>query len=257
MDQGLGIDVIARWGLWLLPLGILGAWAVERPLKRPAINHVVGVNVPTSEFLARGFFAWLALSIALSALSGSDANVVGLLVVQVVAVWAMLPEGDPRQLPWPEGPGGIMASLVAGIAGLLALGTGLCAAVWALSIAAPSLDWPRLQPLEGASQVVATRLLVIGVAIPFCEEVLFRYGLLGWLIPRLGRTGACVAAALVFAAAHFEDSLFLARLAGGAAMGWLYLRRRDIVAPVVVHAGANLAVLLSPSLPAWFPRLFS
>lgn len=244
----VGIDEIAAWTAWLAPLGVAGAWAIERPLTRKHADHAVGIIVPHTGHLFRSFFVCLAGYIILPPLSPSGMGLAAALVVQAVAVWFLLPAGDPRDLPWPSGPLEAMKSVLAGACGVLVLGSALSVVVAVLARANPGAAWPALPVLTGSAQEIATHLLLACLAIPFCEEVLFRYGLLGWLVPRLGRSGACIASAIVFSAVHLDDRLFLARIVGGVAMGWLYVRRRDIVAPFLVHALTNASILLLPSL---------
>lgn len=244
----VGIDEIAAWTAWLAPLGVAGAWAIERLLPRRHADHAVGIIVPHTDHLSRAFAICLAGYIILPVLSPSGMGLAAALVVQAVAVWFLLPTGDPRDLPWPSGPLDAFKSVVAGTCGVLVLGSAISVVVAVLARANPGAAWPALPAIGGGGQEVATRLLIACVAIPFCEEVLFRYGLLGWLVPRLGRSGACIASAIVFSAVHLDDRLFLARIVGGAAMGWLYIRRRDIVAPFIVHALTNLCIHLLPSL---------
>lgn len=242
------IDEIAAWTAWLAPLGLLAAWAIERPLHKRHADHAVGIVVPHTDHLARSFAVCVAAYILLPVLSSTDIGLTTALVIQALAVWFLLPSGDPRDLPWPSGPIEAMKSVLAGACGVLVLGSAISVVVAVLARANPGAAWPALPVLTGSGQEIATRLLIAGVGIPFCEEVLFRYGLLGWLVPRLGRSGACIMSAIVFSAVHLDDRLFLARIVGGAAMGWLYIRRRDIVAPFTVHALTNLAIHLLPSL---------
>ncbi len=249
--MGLGIDVIADWTAWLAPLGVAAAWAIERLLKKPRRpDHSLGILIPHGEFVLRGFGVWLGAMLLLPVVAGAQFGLGGALAVQLVAVWLLLPGGDPKNLPWPESVADWGRSLVTGVAGTLVLGTGLSLAVKVMTHGRPGMDWPELYAPTGSVQEIATRLLIIGIAMPFCEEILFRYGLLGWLIPHLGRGGACMAAAALFSAAHLDDRLFVARFAGGAVMGWVYLRRRDIVAPFTVHALINLSLNL---VPMWKP----
>lgn len=79
---------------------------------------------------------------------------------------------------------------------------------------------------------------------PVCEELFFRGYLMGAL-DRFGRLRAAAAAALLFAAVHGADGMFVSRAAFGMLLGALMLRTGSMLAPVLVHACYNLAVLLA------------
>jgi membrane protease YdiL (CAAX protease family) len=85
------------------------------------------------------------------------------------------------------------------------------------------------------------------VFAPLAEELLFRVVLQGWLEKYLPAAGAIAASSLAFAAMHFgswPDPLALLPLA--VVLGYLYYRRRSLLAPVVLHGafnGFNLLIL--------------
>lgn len=87
-------------------------------------------------------------------------------------------------------------------------------------------------------------LLQSALLAPVCEELFFRGYLLG-AMERYGQRRAVIAAALLFAAVHGVDALFVPRALFGVLLGAIMLRTGSILAPVLVHGCYNLAVLLA------------
>ena len=105
---------------------------------------------------------------------------------------------------------------------------------------------------EGTTTVVEGILIIlmVGVAAPVVEEILFRGMLLSRLL-RSMRTGwAIVVQAAVFAGIHLLDPSAIAALPGlfliGVVLGYAAIRSRNLSLPILIHAGVNLtaAVLL-------------
>jgi membrane protease YdiL (CAAX protease family) len=99
--------------------------------------------------------------------------------------------------------------------------------------------------LEGIAIV-----LMVGVAAPVVEEILFRGMLLSRLVRSMRTRWAIVIQALVFAGIHLLDPSAIAALPGlfiiGVVLGYAALRSRNLSLPILIHAGVNLtaAVLL-------------
>lgn len=95
-----------------------------------------------------------------------------------------------------------------------------------------------------SSGLFAVRLLKSALIVPLCEELFFR----GYLLQGLRRAGeirACVAAALCFALSHtLSPGTFVSLLMLGVLLGALTLKTGSLLAPVLVHAGYNAALLL-------------
>ena len=114
---------------------------------------------------------------------------------------------------------------------------------------------------EGTTTVIegVVIVLMVGVAAPVVEEVLFRGMLLSRLV-RSMRTGwAVVIQAAVFGGVHLLDPSAIAALPGlfliGVVLGYAAIRSRNLSLPILIHAGVNLtaAVLLifGGSLAEW------
>ena len=119
-------------------------------------------------------------------------------------------------------------------------------------------------PLPPTGVVAGTIVQLIAGAViaPLTEETVFRgFAITAWR-RTVGDNGALVRASLLFALAHVIDvsggSLsqvgglivvgFVARLPVAFALGWLFLRRRSIWAPIGLHMGFNGVILLLAEL---------
>ncbi|MEO1403612.1 MAG: type II CAAX endopeptidase family protein [Cyanobacteria bacterium J06635_1] len=105
---------------------------------------------------------------------------------------------------------------------------------------------PLLQTVLEETDTVALGLffLTASVAAPLFEEVLFR----GFLLPSLTRYmpvgGAIVLSSLIFAAAHLSLSEVLPLTVLGAALGFVYTRSRNLLAPILLHSTWNSVTML-------------
>ncbi|MEM6501330.1 MAG: type II CAAX endopeptidase family protein [Cyanobacteria bacterium P01_C01_bin.89] len=92
---------------------------------------------------------------------------------------------------------------------------------------------------------IAAFFLTASIAAPLFEETLFR----GFLLPSLTRSlspwGAVVVSALVFAIAHLSLSEVLPLTVLGIVLGGVYLRTRNLVAPILLHGLWNSGTLIS------------
>ena len=121
-------------------------------------------------------------------------------------------------------------------------------------------------PLPPTGTTVGTIVQLIAGALiaPLAEETVFRgFAISAWR-RSVGETGALVRASLLFALAHVinvsGDSLqqvgalivvgFATRLPVAFALGWLFLRRRSIWAPLGLHVGFNGVILILAELAA-------
>lgn len=93
-------------------------------------------------------------------------------------------------------------------------------------------------------------ILMVGVAAPVVEEVLFRGMLLSRLVRSMPVGLAVVVQALVFAGIHLLDPKAIAALPGlfviGVVLGYAAIRSQNLSLPILLHAGVNLtaAILL-------------
>jgi uncharacterized protein len=101
------------------------------------------------------------------------------------------------------------------------------------------LAWLRRRNVALFAGLPPAVLLAMALFAGVCEEVIFR----GWLQPVLG----LVATSLVFALAHFPPSrykwshpatwgMIAIYFPIGLGVGWLYLERQNLLAPILTHA---------------------
>ena len=106
-------------------------------------------------------------------------------------------------------------------------------------------------------------VVMVGVAAPVVEEILFRGMLLSRLL-RSMRTGwAITVQALVFAAIHLLDPNAIAALPGlfivGLVLGYAAIRSRNLSLPILIHAGVNLTaavvLIFGGELAEWLEQV--
>jgi len=136
---------------------------------------------------------------------------------------------------------------VAGVAGFLAYNLVSAVIVSLLPGGRALLAWLRRRNLAMFAGLPPGLLLAMAALAGACEEVLFR----GWLQPIVGLWAASV----VFAVVHFPPNRYkwshpvtwgmvALYLPVGLGIGWLYLWRGNLLAPVITHAvGDSLGLL--------------
>lgn len=162
-----------------------------------------------------------------------------------------------------RGEGSLLADVAWGIA--LAVPTLFAAAfLAALLIAllgvAPAAPLPPARDPGG----VLVNLLVAAVVAPLWEEIFFRgFATTAWA-RTAGARAAIVRGAIFFASIHvitlagddFDATIrtaviaFVIRLPVGLILGWVFLRRRTLVAPIALHATYNAIPVLLVALGA-------
>ncbi|MBR5301995.1 MAG: CPBP family intramembrane metalloprotease [Clostridia bacterium] len=121
-------------------------------------------------------------------------------------------------------------------------------------------QWAVVQPLRLDAHAPGVFLLTVlksALLVPALEELFFRGYLLGAL-ERFGSRRAALVSALCFAVVHMGGKggsayICLMYAAMGLLLAALYLRTGSLLAPVLVHAGYNLTlILLSYMGLGWF-----
>lgn len=100
--------------------------------------------------------------------------------------------------------------------------------------------------LEGRDGVALVLFFVTAsIAAPVFEEIMFR----GFLLPSLTRYvpmwGAIILSSLLFAVAHLSVSEVLPLATLGGILGFIYVRSRNLLAPMLLHSLWNSGTLLS------------
>ncbi len=97
---------------------------------------------------------------------------------------------------------------------------------------------------EGDPVALGIFFVTAAIAAPVFEEILFR----GFLLPSLTRYlpvwGAIALSAVIFAAAHLSFSEILPLTVLGVVLGFVYVRSRNLLAPMLVHSLWNSATMV-------------
>jgi uncharacterized protein len=219
-----------------------------------ALTLVAGFVLGALDVVPEGPAAVLASVLIQAAIS------VGLIALVVVS---------PGSLSWSEmgfrlpraGEGSVIADVAWGVA--LALPTLFGAAILA-AILVSLLGVAPDSPLAPATDPVGVlvNLLAAAVIAPVWEELFFRgFTTTAWL-RSAGARAAIVRGAVFFALVHvvtlvgsdFETAArtafiaFVIRLPVGLVLGWVFVRRRTLVAPIALHATYNVIPVLLVAL---------
>jgi membrane protease YdiL (CAAX protease family) len=166
------------------------------------------------------------------------------------------PAASPKTLPTPDRRGGLAGDLFWGVA--LALPILTAAGLFAtLVMNGTGLSAPVVLPPAISSVDLAANVLTAGLIAPIGEELLYRGVIAQAWARQSSARRAILFSAIVFAFAHtltvggtsVADAVsvaavaFIVRLPLGIALGWLWIRRRSIVATIALHAVYNLAIV--------------
>ena len=157
---------------------------------------------------------------------------------------------------WGVSPRGAAADAGRGILVYLAIWPIVSATAWGTLLlvrqVSPGAELPLHTTLNLLNDAKASPLLhaaafiSAGLLAPLFEELYFRGVLLDGLARAAGSRGTAVAAtAMLFALMHTQTWQFMPALfVLGIVLGWLYARRRSMVAVVALHAAFNLKTLI-------------
>jgi hypothetical protein len=258
-------------GLIVLALG-LGAGAVSQSRRRQA-DGVAGYTGPSPVLVfAAGTAAALGAQALVVLLLGTtdlpDPVVLlvssGMMAASALVAIAILVVG-PGALSWSDmglrrptaGRDSPVVDLVVGIS--LALPTLFLAGVIAIVLVGILRVEPEpVLPLGPDPVALATSLVVAALVAPAWEELFFRgFATTAWARasdPRAAIVRGAVFFALVHVLTTFSADVgtaagialvaFLARLPVGLVLGWIYLRRRSLLAPIALHATYNALPIL-------------
>jgi len=271
---GSGPAVAFVIGLAALGLG-LAAGAGSQALQRRADGSVYAGPSPVAVFVA-AFLLTLVVGFAVGALNilpegplATLASVLisatvslGLVAVVVVGSGALDWRDMGLRLPGP-GEGSLLADVAWGIALAVPALFGaafLAAILIALLGVAPTAPLPPARDSGG----ILVNLLVAAVLAPLWEELFFRgFATTAWA-RTAGPRAAIIRGAVFFALIHvitlagsdFGTAIrialiaFVIRLPVGLVLGWVFLRRRTLVAPIALHATYNAIPVLLVALGA-------
>ncbi|MFA6209245.1 MAG: CPBP family intramembrane glutamic endopeptidase [Candidatus Obscuribacterales bacterium] len=91
-------------------------------------------------------------------------------------------------------------------------------------------------------------IFFILILAPFCEELLFRGLLYGWLRNRFGVTVGIIASALIFAGYHFDLAGFWQYFGIGVILAAFYERSRSLLVTTAIHGMWNGWIILATAV---------
>jgi uncharacterized protein len=136
---------------------------------------------------------------------------------------------NPKLLPW----------ILLGTAGVL---FGIVSPV---SSVIPVNDYFKQIMLQFASMTGVLGFIMIVIAAPICEELIFRGIILDGFLKRYNPVKSIVVSSLLFGAIHLNPWQFVAGTVIGIFAGWVYYRSRSISYCMIIHAFCNLIAFVS------------
>lgn len=278
---GVGLAMLALVLIGVGGIALSGASALQRRVDTPVAGWrgpgplaVFWTTIPWA-LLAQLLVAALVTSVgaaaalttplgtlALAAASNlATVLIIGLVVVGSGAVrWRDLlvatPAASPSTLPPPDRRGGLAGDLFWGVA--LALPILSAAGIFAtLVMNGTGLSAPAVLPPTLSAVDLAANALTAGLIAPIGEELLYRGVIAQAWARQSSARRAILFSAIVFAFAHtltvggtsvgdaagVAAVAFVVRLPLGIALGWLWMRRRSLLAAIALHSAYNLAIV--------------
>ena len=278
---GVGLAIVALVLIGVGGIALSGASALQRRVDTPVAGWrgpgplaIFWTTIPwalLAQVLLAALFTALGAATVLSTPLGTlalaaasnlaTALIIGLVVVgSGVVRWRDLilatPAASPKTLPAPDRRGGLAGDLLWGVA--LALPILTAAGLFAtLVLNSTGLSAPVVLPPAMSGVDLAANVLTAGLIAPIGEELLYRGVIAQAWARQSSARRAILFSAIVFAFAHtltvggtsVADAAsvaavaFVVRLPLGIALGWLWIRRRSIVATIALHAAYNLAIV--------------
>jgi membrane protease YdiL (CAAX protease family) len=278
---GVSLAIVALILIGVGGIALSGASALQRRVDTPVAGWrgpgplaIFWTTIPwalLAQVLLAALFTALGAATALSTPLGTLALaaasnlatvlIIGLVVVGSGAVrWRDLilatPAASPKTLPAPDRRGGLAGDLFWGVA--LALPILTAAGLFAtLVLNGTGLSAPVVLPPTMNGVDLAANVLTAGLIAPIGEELLYRGVIAQAWARQSSARRAILFSAIVFAFAHtltvggtsVADAAsvaavaFVVRLPLGIALGWLWIRRRSVVATIALHAAYNLAIV--------------
>ena len=274
---GIGLAMLALVLIGIGGIALSGASALQRSVDTPVAGWrgpgplaVFWTTIPwayLAQVLAAALLTALGTATALSTPLGAfvlvtASNIATVLIIGLVVVgsgavrWRDLilatPAASPSTLPQPDRRGGLAGDLFWGAALALPIlaATGL---VSTLVMNSTGLSAPPVLPLTMTAGDLVANALTAGLIAPIGEELLYRGVIAQAWARQSSARRAILFSAIVFAFAHTLnpnlDSInlaavaFVVRLPLGVALGWLWIRRRSLLATIALHSAYNLVIV--------------
>jgi len=278
---GVGIVILALVLVGIGGIALSGASALQRRVDTPAAGWrgpgplaIFWTTIPwallaqllvaallTAIFSAEALSTPQATLLLAAASNFATVLIVGLVVVGSGAVrWRDLilatPAASPSTLPLPDRRGGLAGDLFWGVA--LALPIMAASGLFAtLVMNGTGVSAPAVLPLAVSRIGLIANIITAGLIAPIGEELLYRGVIAQAWARQSSARRAILFSAIVFAFAHtltvggtsVADAAsvaavaFAVRLPLGIALGWLWIRRRSLIATIALHAFYNLIIV--------------
>ena len=278
---GVGLVILALVLVGVGGIALSGASALQRRVDTPAagwrgpgplaifwttitwalLAQLLIAALLTAVFSAEALSTPQATLLLAAASNFATVLIVGLVVVGSGAVrWRDLilatPAASPSTLPPPDRRGGLAGDLFWGVA--LALPIMAASGLFAtLVMNGTGVSAPAVLPLAVSRIGLIANIITAGLIAPIGEELLYRGVIAQAWARQSSARRAILFSAIVFAFAHtlsvggtsvadaasIAAVAFLVRLPLGIALGWLWIRRRSLLATIALHAFYNLAIV--------------
>jgi membrane protease YdiL (CAAX protease family) len=108
----------------------------------------------------------------------------------------------------------------------------------------PMIEFFRPLFEDSFAQTGVSSFLMLVIAAPVLEEIIFRGVMLDGLLRRTTPLKAIVLSSFLFGLVHMNPWQFVVGFLVGVFAGWVYLKTRNLVAVIVIHAGINFSAYL-------------
>jgi membrane protease YdiL (CAAX protease family) len=278
---GIGLALFALVLIGIGGIALSGASALQRSVDTPTggwrgpgplaifwtaitwalLAQLVVAALLTAVFSAEALSTPQATLLLATASNLATVLIIGLVVVGSGAVsWRDLilatPASSPSTLPQPDRRGGLVGDLFWGVA--LALPILAAAGLFAtLVMSGTGLSAPAVLPPALSRIGFIANIITAGIVAPIGEELLYRGVIAQAWARQSSARRAILFSAIVFAFAYtlavvgtsaadgasLAAVAFVVRLPLGIALGWLWIRRRSLLATIALHSAYNLAIV--------------
>lgn len=102
----------------------------------------------------------------------------------------------------------------------------------------------KLAYIKAASQTGVLTFVLMVIAAPILEELIFRGIILDGLLNRYTPATSILISSVLFGIVHLNPWQFFTGLIMGVFIGWVYHKSKSLLAAIVVHASANFSAYL-------------
>jgi membrane protease YdiL (CAAX protease family) len=95
---------------------------------------------------------------------------------------------------------------------------------------------------KAASHTGLSTFILMVIAAPVLEELIFRGIILDGLLRRYSPKTSILISSLLFAIVHLNPWQFVTGFIMGAFIGWVYYKTKSLLAAIIIHASANFSV---------------